>query len=166
MPRGQSLTNLKTAEITQASYAFCSDTRISARIWGNVRCCVSFQCKQHCIIRINPARLLYHPSTCGPSNESPTSEWEEKAASFLEHFYRLFFGVPPKLECRVSLSMVHIHPGAEWQEAGHSCPVKQLLKAFLLLTVATLEEESEGQRQTSLAVKSTARAHVRVSECI
>lgn len=130
MPRGQSLTNLETAEIMQASCAFGSNTRINAVIWGNVQCCVCFQCRQHCIIRINPTLLCYHPSTCGPSNQSPTSEWEGTAASFLELFYRLFFAVLPKLECRVSRSMVHIHPGAEWQEAGHQLPSQTACKGF------------------------------------
>lgn len=68
--------------------------------------------------------LWPHQTKAPPPNER---EW---LLSFLEHFYRLFFGVLPKLECRVSLSMVHIHPGAEWQEAGHQLPSQTAFKGF------------------------------------
>lgn len=38
-----------------------------------------------------------------------------------------------------------------------SCPVKQLLRSFLSLAVATLDEASEGQRQTSLVMYTLCR---------
>lgn len=114
-------------------------------------CCVCFQCVQRCIIRINPARLLYHPSSIqlvAHQTKAPPLNERKRLPSFLEHVYRLFFGVQPKWECRVSLGMVHIHPRTEWQEAGHQLPIQTALKCFFFfksLTVAKLKEGSEGQ---------------------
>lgn len=60
--------------------------------------------------------------------------------------------------CRVGLSMLYIHPGAVSYGAGYQLTSQTaVLKGISSLTVTTLEESTQGQKQTSLSVRSVTR---------
>lgn len=128
MPRGRSLTSPETA---QASGAFCANARINAGTWGNERCCVCFHRKAALHRRDQSSsacstihQLVAHQTKAPPPNK------RKRLPPFWSIFIDYFSEYVPKLECRVSPSMVHIHPGAEWQEEDHQLPSQAAFKGF------------------------------------
>lgn len=129
MPRGRSLTSPETGAGVWCFFAPMQELTLEHEEMSDAVCVLSV--KQHCIVGINPA---HHPL---PS----ISSWPIKRKLCLRirgngclHFGAflsiIFSEYVPKLECRVSPSVVHIHPGAERQEEDQQLPSQTAFKGF------------------------------------